>query len=176
MPLLADIDWREMWLPTGSLLAIVIRGSVMYLGLVVLFRVLRRDAGSLSLADLLLVVLIADASQNGLAGGYQSLTEGIVLVATIAGWSYALDWLCFRFKAFERLLQPPPLMLVRDGVMLLRNMRRELITADELRSQMRQHGIARIEDVLSCYLEPDGQISMVSRESTTGRPPEAAGR
>lgn len=167
MQFLADIAWREIWVPSGSLLAIMVRGTAMYLGLVLLFRFLRRNAGSLSLADLLLVVLISDASQNGMAGEYRSITEGVVLVGTIAGWSYLLDWLSFRFKAVEHLLEPPPLLLVRDGVMLPRNMRRELITAEELRSKMRQQGIERIEEIRCCYLEPDGQISMVASSAKT---------
>jgi uncharacterized membrane protein YcaP (DUF421 family) len=62
----------------------------------------------------------------------------------------------------ERLLTPPPLPLVRDGVMLRRNMRREFISDEEFKTQMREHGIARIEDVQSCHLEPDGQISTIS--------------
>lgn len=164
MHLLASIDWREMWVPSGSLGAIMLRGTVMYLGLVFLFRVLRRDTGSLSLADVLLVVLIADAAQNGMSGEYRSITEGLVLVATIAGWSYLMDWLSFHFRTIERLLQPPALPLIRDGVMLRRNMRRELITAEELYSQIRQNGIERLEDVHLCYLEPDGQLSVVQVE------------
>lgn len=155
------IDWQSMWIPTEPLLDVIVRGSIMYLGLVFLFRILRRDAGNLSLADLLLVVLIADAAQNGMAGEYRSITAGLVLVGTIAGWSYLLDWLSYRFKAVARLLAPSPLPLIRNGVMQRRNMRHELITPDEIMSQLRQHGIARIEEVQRCYLEPDGQISVI---------------
>jgi uncharacterized membrane protein YcaP (DUF421 family) len=161
MALFAEIDWHSMWVPHESLLDVVIRGSVMYVGLVLLFRVLRRDTGNLSLADVLLVTLISDAAQNGMAGEYRSITAGLVLVGTIAGWSYLLDWLAFRYQAVERLLQPKPLPLVRNGVMLLRNMRQQLITPDELKSQLRQKGITRLEAVRACYLEPDGQISVV---------------
>jgi len=159
---LAQIDWHRIWVPSSPLLDVIVRGSVMYLGLVLLFRFLRRESSSLSLADVLLVVLISDAAQNGMAGEYSSITEGIVLVVTIAAWSYLLDWARYHSKAMERLLTPPPLPLVRDGVMLRRNMRREFISDDEFKTQMREHGIARIEDVQSSYLEPDGQISMVA--------------
>ena len=78
------IDWHQMFVPTGSLLELVARGSLMYLLILAGFRIFRRDAGSLSVSDLLVVVLIADAAQNGMAGEYKSLTEGGVIVATFS--------------------------------------------------------------------------------------------
>ena len=79
-----------------------------------LFRfVLRRDVGSIAIADILLLVLIADASQNAMAGGYTTVAEGCVLVATIAGWNYLLDWASYRFRVVRRLVEAPPLPLVR---------------------------------------------------------------
>jgi uncharacterized membrane protein YcaP (DUF421 family) len=170
MSILSGIDWREMWVPSKPLFEVVIRGTVIYLFLVVLFRIVRRDAGNLSLADLLVVVLIADASQNALAGEYHSLTEGLLLVGTIVFWSYLLDWLAYHVRWIDRLLEPRPLPLVRDGVMQRRNMRRELITPDELKSQLRQKGVVQIEDVRRCYLEPDGQISVVPASRRRAQP------
>jgi uncharacterized membrane protein YcaP (DUF421 family) len=56
----------------------------MYLFLFLLFRfVMRRDVGAIGIADVLLIVIIADASQNAIAGGYDSVTEGLVVVATL---------------------------------------------------------------------------------------------
>jgi len=71
--------------------------------------VLRRDVGSIAIADVLLLVLIADAAQNAMAGGYQTITEGMLLVATIAGWNDLLDWLAFRVRWIRRWIAPPPL-------------------------------------------------------------------
>jgi len=77
-----------------SPLELLVRGSLMYWFLFLLFRfILRRDAGSLGLADILVIVLIADASQNGMSGEYKSVSEAMVLVGTIAGWNYLFDWL-----------------------------------------------------------------------------------
>ena len=87
------LNWHQIFVPTGSLLELVVRGSLMYLLILAGFRLFRRDAGSLSVSDLLVVVLIADAAQNGMAGEYKSLTEGAVIVATIFAWNYVLDWL-----------------------------------------------------------------------------------
>src|SRR5512134_1099179 len=97
---------------TVSPFELVLRGSVVYWLLFLLFRfVLRRDAGSLGIADILLLVLIADASQNAMSGGYQSIAEGAVLVGTIAGWNWLMDWGAYRFNAVRRLSEPGPLVL-----------------------------------------------------------------
>src|SRR6185503_9736433 len=162
------IDWHEMFVPSSSLLELVIRGSTMYLLILAGFRIFRRDAGSLSVSDLLVVVLIADAAQNGMAGEYRSLTEGVVIVATIFAWNYLLDWMAYRFRFVYWLLHPPSLLLIRNGQIQFRNLRSQLITKDDLREQLREQGVESIESVKKCYLESDGRMSVIQEES--GRP------
>ena len=161
-------------MPSVSVVELVLRGSLVYLVLFALLRlVLKRVAGTFSLGDLLMIVLLADAAQNAMSAGYTSLTDGIILVATIIFWSYALDWLGHRFPRFEKLLHPPPLPLVRDGRMLARNMRRELITVDELMSHLREQGVKDVSEVRSAFMEGDGRISVVKDDGDTTRPPES---
>ena len=159
------MDWDAIFVPTLPLGEIILRGTVVYLCLFFMFRVLRREAGEIGISDLLVVVLIADASQNAMASEYRSITEGLILVATIAFWDYFLDWLGYRFAAVERLLRPAPLLLVRDGHMLKKNMRRELIRDDELMVQLREQGITHLDEVKRCYLEGDGHVSVIKRSS-----------
>lgn len=143
-------------------LELMLRGSVMYWALFLLFRfVLRRDAGSLGIADILLLVLIADASQNAMAGGYTSIGEGLLLVATIVFWSWITDWAAFHFKVFRRFAEPPPLVLVRRGRMLRSNLRRELVTVPELMAALREHGVDKLAEVKIARMEPDGVISVI---------------
>jgi len=75
---LVDLNLRDLFLPDVSLLEIVVRGTLIYLGLFALIRfVLRREAGTVGIADLLMIVLMADAAQNGMAAEYHSLTAGL---------------------------------------------------------------------------------------------------
>jgi len=142
---------------------LVLRGSLTYLVLFILLRFfLERVTGTLSIGDLLIIVLVADAAQNAMSAGYTSVTDGLILVATIIFWSYFLDWLAYHFPRFESLLHPPPLPLVRDGQMLARNMRRELITVDELMSHLREQGVSRIGSSKSLGL-PERQVLRVPR-------------
>ena len=143
-------------------LELVLRGSAMYWALFLLFRfVLRRDAGSLGIADILLLVLIADASQNAMAGGYTTVTEGVILVATIALWSWLTDWAAFRWPTMRRFAEPPPLVLVRRGRLHRANLRREMVTVPELMAALREHGIDKLAAVKIARLEPDGLISVI---------------
>jgi uncharacterized membrane protein YcaP (DUF421 family) len=164
------IDWYAIFVPTGSILELVLRGSLMYLFILAGFRLFRREAGSLSVSDLLVVVLIADAAQNGMAGEYKSLTEGAIVVATIIGWNYALDYLAYRSRFVYWLLHPPSLMLIRDGQIQRRNLRSEMITTEDLLQQLREQGVDDVKDVKGCFLESDGRISVVKRTSDQSSP------
>jgi uncharacterized membrane protein YcaP (DUF421 family) len=147
-------------------LELVLRGTLMYWFLFLLLRfVVRRDIGSIGVADMLLLVLIADASQNAMTGGYRSVVDGFILVATLAGWNWLLDFVAYRFPTIRRVLQPRPLALVRDGRLMRRNLRHEMITIGELMAKLREHGIERLEDVKTANMESDGEISVIRREA-----------
>jgi uncharacterized membrane protein YcaP (DUF421 family) len=164
------IDWQEMFVPTHSIVSVILRGTLTYIMLFMILRfLLKRQSGVIGIADLLVIVLIADAAQNAMAHEYKSITEGAILVLTIVFWNYAIDWLGFRFPSLQRLTRPPPLLLIKDGKMLFRNMRREMITSEELNSQLRQQGVETCSEVKTAYIEGDGSISIIryDREETS---------
>lgn len=127
-------------------------------------RIFRRQAGSFSIADLLVIVVIADAAQNGMAGDSRSVTESVLLICTIVGWDFFLDWLGFKSKLFEKILEPEKLKVIENGKLLRQNLKKEMITTEELMSQMRQNGIEDISEVKSAYLESDGHFSFIKHE------------
>jgi uncharacterized membrane protein YcaP (DUF421 family) len=156
------INWAELFGSQTPPLEIVQRGTVMYLTLFALLRiVLKRESGTTGMTDLLVVVLLADAAQNGMAGNYTSITDGVMLVAVIMAWSFLLDWVAYHWAWAARVIRPRPLRLIRDGQMLPHNMRKELITKDELLAQLRQQGIAEVTEVRDAWMEHDGQFSFV---------------
>lgn len=165
MDSLLAVDWGELFAINVSPLEIFVRGSAIYWFLFVVFRfVIRRDIGSVGIADVLILVMVADAAQNGMAGDYDSITEGILLISTLLGWNLLLDWLSFRFKSVRRFAEAGPSLLVKDGRILRRAMRRELMTDEELWGKLREHGIESLQDVKRAYMENDGQISVIKRQ------------
>lgn len=165
MSVVAGIDLAEIFGLTMPAAELVLRGSVIYWFLFAIFRfVIRRDVGSVGIADLLILVLVADAAQNAMAGEYRSVTDGMILVGTLIFWNLLLDWLAFRFSLVRRLAQPSALQLVRQGRILMRNMRREFISEDELWARLRQDGIERLDQVKAVYMEADGSFSVIRND------------
>lgn len=159
--MLNGVDLAELFGLSTPFLEIVLRGSAMYWFLFLIFRfIIRRDIGSVGLADILILVIVSDASQNAMAGEYTSVTDGMVLVATLIAWNVLFDWMSFRFRIFRHFAEASALQLVAQGRILRRNMRQEFITEDELWSQLRQQGIERLDQVKDVYLEPDGSFSV----------------
>jgi uncharacterized membrane protein YcaP (DUF421 family) len=159
------MDFTELFSFTVSPLELIARGTCIYWFIFALFRfVLRRDVGSIAIADVLLLVLIADASANGMSGQYETVAEGMLLVATLAFWNYLLDWASYHSPALRRLLEPSTVKLVENGEPLRKNLRRELITMDELMSEVRKQGLESLADVQRARMESDGKISILPVE------------
>lgn len=149
----------------------VVRGTAMYWLLFGLFRfAIGRRVGSVGMADILILVIVADAAQNAMAGEYSTVGDGAILVGTLIGWTMFSDWLAYRFPAVQKLLEPPPLLLVRRGRLMPRNLRAELITESELRSKLREKGVADLAEVERAYIESDGEISVIRRPRATSAP------
>src|SRR5689334_14721292 len=154
-----------MLVPDTSLLEIFIRGTLVYLALFTLLRfVLKRQRGGVGFTDLLVIVLIADAAQNAMAGDYHSVPDGLLLIGVIVGWAYSLDWLAYRVPLVARFVQPRSVPLVRDSRPIRDNLARENITDEELRSQLRKEGVDDLAEVREVILEGDGQLSVVRKD------------
>ena len=161
MPYFFQPDWTRMFALSEPLFETVIRGSCMYLALFVMLRLFRRQAGALGPADLLVLLLIADAAQNGMAGEYKSITDGLILVGTIIFWEYALDWLAFRFPICKRWIDQEPRTLIENGRINHDALRGELLTLDDLLSHLRQKGVDNPAVVRMSKLEGDGHFSVI---------------
>ena len=167
-----EIDWQEMLIPSKSLLEIAVRGTMIYLMLFATMRFLpRRTIGGMGPADLLVVVLIADAVQNGMSDDYKSVTEGVVLAFTIFFWAFVIDWLDHRFPHWN-IAEGKPLLLISNGKLMRENMRRQQITEEEVMSQLRQHGHDSPRKVVRAFLEGDGRISVLTHMSREEEAPQ----
>ena len=153
----------------------VLRGTVIYWFLLIIFRfLLRRDVGTMGVADLLFVVLVADAASNAMQGDYRTIGDGLVLLSTLIGWNFLLDWLSYRFEVISRMLEPPAEVVVRHGKPVHKVLRREMITLEDLAGKLREQGVEHMADVRVARLESDGQLSVIrysQRDSDATRSP-----
>ena len=158
------VDWAGLFGLSVPPLELIVRGSAMYLLLFLLFRVVvRRRVGAVGMADILVLVIVADAAQNAMAGEYKSVTDGAILVGTILGWDMLIDWANWRFPALRGWLEAPPLLLVRNGRVIHRNLRHEFVTEDELESKLRQQGVKDVSEVAEARMESDGEVSVIKK-------------
>lgn len=165
------MDAASMFETSLPVLELVTRGSVIFLGLTLLLRVVgQREAGGLAVTDLLLIVLLVQAVAHAFAPESTSLTDALVLVLTLLFWSVALDALSYRFPWAGRLLRRSTKVIVEDGVPNRRAMHREFLSPDELETQLRLHGVEHISEVRRAYLEPNGMVSVFRKDHTATNP------
>ena len=158
---LLQINLAEIFRVETPVLELMLRASLLYLGILFLLRIMpRRTGGELATMDLLFVVLIAEATTHSL-GGYKSVTEGFIVVLTLMMLNYFINFLSYYSSFVEKLIASPPLLVVKDGKLLRRNMRREFLTEEELMEHLRREGIEDIKEVKSAHVEADGQISFI---------------
>jgi uncharacterized membrane protein YcaP (DUF421 family) len=160
--MILGFDIPAALIPDVSLVETVVRGIVIYLSIFVLLRmILRGRTSAVTVSDLLVLVLIADAAQNAMAADYTSITNGVVLVATIVLTSFTMDWLAFRFDPVRRFVHPEHKPLVVDGRVLRKTLNEELMTEEELMTQLRLNGVEDPMEVKAAYLEGNGEISVI---------------
>lgn len=149
-------------MPDVSILETVIRGVVTYFAIFVLLRViLRGRTSAVTVSDLLVLVLISDAAQNAMAADYNSITNGIVLVGTLLLCSFVVDWLAIRFQPLRQFVHPERKPLIVNGRIMRKVLREELMTEQELMTQVRLNGLDSIEEVKAAYLEGNGEVSVI---------------
>jgi uncharacterized membrane protein YcaP (DUF421 family) len=143
---------------------IAIRAVVLYAFLVFLMRVIgRRELSSLSGLDLVLLIVLGDAIQQGLTQDDYSVTGALIAITTIAAVQSFTSYLSFRSRRFRKVVEGSPIVVVQDGKLIERNLKRERMSPDELSEAMRQQQIATFDDVAWGILEANGRISFIKK-------------
>jgi uncharacterized membrane protein YcaP (DUF421 family) len=141
---------------------IVLRAVVVFVFLLVLMRVIgRRELSSLQPFDLILLIILGDAVQQGLTQDDYSLTGALLAIGTIAVLQVFVSWIGFRFPKARPVLEGTPIVVVQDGEVIERNLKRERLSVDEIREAARLEGIAHLADVKWAVLETTGHISFI---------------
>jgi uncharacterized membrane protein YcaP (DUF421 family) len=141
---------------------LVLRASAIYVVVLVFTRILgRRELSALQPFDLILLVVIGDLIQSGVTQNDMSMTGVLLVLCTIGILQVLTSVVGFRFRRVRHLLEGEPLVLVRDGRIIDKNMRRERLDADDLAEKARLNGIASIDDVKWAVLETNGEISFI---------------
>ncbi len=154
-----------MWIFDRSLLEIALRTSLIYAAVLIGMRLTgKKEVGQMSLFDLVLLLLIANAVQNAMTGPDTSLTGGLVAAGTLLMVHTALSWMTWRFTKVRHLVEGTPTLLIRDGKILQANLSLEKVTTEEIHQALRSHGVSEVADVALAMLEIDGSISVLRKD------------
>ena len=144
----------------------VLRAVLVYFAVMVLVRLSgKRAVGQFTPFDLVLLILIGNAVQNGLNGGDNSLTAALILSATLLALNYAVAFLSARVPAVRKVVEGEPVMLARDGHVFRDVLRRELVSRADFDKAMREAGVSDAEEIHLAELETDGRITIIPREN-----------
>ena len=144
---------------------IVFRGIAIYFFIYLLTRVIgRRELSSLEPFDLILLIIVGDAVQQGLTQDDYSVTGAFVAVGTIATLQVATSYASFRFPRLRPVLEGEPIVIVQDGKPIERNMKRERIALEEVMEEARLQQIDSVEKIRWAVLETSGNISFIEKQ------------
>jgi uncharacterized membrane protein YcaP (DUF421 family) len=145
----------------------VLRAVIVYGFLLVILRLTgKRQVGQLAPFDLVLLLVLSNAVQNSMNGGDNSITGGIILTATLVGLHWMVAWLTYHNKTAEGLIEGRPVLLIHNGHIDRRAVRRVQMTMHELEAALRAEGCACPADVRFAVLENSGKISVVIKEKS----------
>jgi len=151
-----------MFSPSIPVWNIALRSALVYLALLVGLRLAgKREIGQMTVFDLVVLLLLANAVQNAMVGPDTSLTGGVIAVAVLFVFDRAVAQLRLRWPRLRRLVEGSPTVLVLHGEVITAHLKREGIDEATLEAALREHGVAALGDVEMAVLETDGSISIV---------------
>jgi uncharacterized membrane protein YcaP (DUF421 family) len=143
---------------------IVLRALVVYLFVLVLTRAVgRRELSTLEPFDLILLVMIGDLVQQGVTQNDFSVTGSFLAVGTIGVLTVLFSYLPWRFQVLRPVLEGVPAILVEDGGVVEKNLRRHRLTQEEIAAAARVQNIGSLSQVRWAVLETNGQISFIKK-------------
>jgi uncharacterized membrane protein YcaP (DUF421 family) len=144
---------------------IVVRAGIAFIFVFLLTRVVgRRELSSLEPFDLVLLIVLGDLIQQGVTQSDYSVTGLILAATTIALLQIAVSYVSFRFRRVRPILDGEPMVLIEDGRVLERNLKRERLTREELAEGARLSQIDSLDKVRWAVLETSGQISFIPKQ------------
>jgi uncharacterized membrane protein YcaP (DUF421 family) len=145
---------------------LVLRAIAVFFFLMVLTRVIgKRELSSLQPFELILLIILGDAVQQGLTQDDYSLTGAMLVVGTIAVLQVCVSWVSYRFPRLRPVIDGEPIIVLQDGKPIERNLKRERLTVEEIAEQARKQSIAHLDEIKFAVLETDGSLSFIKQQS-----------
>jgi uncharacterized membrane protein YcaP (DUF421 family) len=157
-----------MWNMAVPWWELIVRGIVVYLFLLALLRITgKRQVGQLAPFDLVLLLVLANAVQNSMNAGDNSLIGGLITATTLIGLNFLVSLVTHRYKKLEAIVEGRPQILIHNGKLFEEVMAKAQLTHHELNAALRRTGCTSVAEVHSAILENNGAISVVAIKDRT---------
>jgi len=159
--------WHDIWVIQVPWWERILRAVVVYIFVVVALRLAgKRELGQLNSLDLVVLLFLSNILQNSIIGNDVSITGGVIGAATLLALNYATNRVLFLFPVIDRVVEGDATPLIDDGRVIAANLKKELLTEEELLVAVHKQGLYSLEEVENAYLEPGGAITVFARRPT----------
>jgi len=166
---MAPFDWQGLWTPDLNPFEVMFRATAVYLFAQLVLRLAgRKEFGRSSTFDIVLLLIISVCLRKSIIADDDSLSTAFLALGTLAMWDRFFSWLSMRSHKAEQVLVGRPVELVREGRVNEANLRKSLMSREELLSRLREHGTESIRKVRLAYLEPDGKVTFMMKKDGEG--------
>jgi uncharacterized membrane protein YcaP (DUF421 family) len=146
---------------------LVLRALVLFGGVMILLRVVgRRELATMEPIDFILLVVLGDAIQQGLTQDDYSVSGALIVIFTIGVLQVSLAYASFRSSRVRTVMEGEPLVLIENGNVLERNLRRARIAREELAEEARLSQVPALSEVAWAVLETSGKISIIPKNAS----------
>jgi len=167
--------WSNLTALSLSPLNLALRAALVYVAVLVLLRISgKKQIGQMGAVEFVTVLLISNAVQNSMNGGDNSLVGGLLLAATLIALSMAFARLSYWSRVFTTVFEGAPTLLIHEGALIAKSLRKELLTEREVHALLRKQGVHHIREVKNAILESDGTLSIVRYQDVGGAPADLA--
>jgi uncharacterized membrane protein YcaP (DUF421 family) len=151
----------------NPILDIIIRSAAVYFFMMIALRLTgKKQLSQLNTTDVILILLISNAVQNAMVGNNTSLLGGVIAASVLFFINFILRKLMYKYRKLGEFLQEKPEILIHDGKLDFKILSKLDITSNELKEAMREHGVENFDQVKLAMLEVDGNISIISGETS----------
>jgi uncharacterized membrane protein YcaP (DUF421 family) len=154
--------WQNLVHFDVSPLNLVVRGTVVYLAVLLMLRISgKRQIGQMGATEFVSILLISNAVQNAMNGGDNSLSGGLLLAVVLIVLSVSIAYLTYYSRTFTRIFEGTPRLLVHNGKAIPRALQKELLSVPEFHVLLRKQGVHGTKEIKSAVLEADGTLSII---------------
>ena len=160
--------WKDMFVLGLPILEKILRPILVYLFLIIGLRLSgKRELAQLNPFDLVVLLTLSNTVQNAIIGDDNTITGGVIGATSLLVINYLVVRFLYDHRKLDQLVEGCAEILVQDGKVFTKRLKRELITKEELAAAARKQGFESLSEVRQCVLEPGGTLTFIARKPDT---------